>query len=185
MRCDEGYDCDVCGRPVEAIVESELYLRYVLGEIPLEMLHRHPERHLRCNPAYAQYIVHSEFEPMIVDGKIGRLRAEMAHYAFPTIESFVERHNVYSNWEAHVTLSEERRPPARDFGWRQRLKRWSRHLPCRPLLRFLFVYVWQRGFLDGRAGYYFARLHAVYEFLSVAKTYELRLKQNENSRLGH
>jgi hypothetical protein len=30
------------------------------------------------------------------------------------------------------------------------------------------------GFLDGREGYYFARLHAMYEFLSVAKTYELR-----------
>jgi glycosyltransferase involved in cell wall biosynthesis len=128
---------------------------------------------------------HEIHEPMIVDGKIGRLRLEMAHYAFPTIESFVERHNVYSNWEAQVTLSDERTPPSHDFGWRQRLKRWSRHLPCRPLLRFLFVYVWQRGFLDGRAGYYFARLHAMYEFLSVAKTYELRLRRNEDTRLGH
>ena len=47
-------------------------------------------------------------------------------------------------------------------------------LPCRPMLRFLYVYIWQRGFLDGRAGYYFARLHGCYELLSVAKTYELR-----------
>jgi len=128
---------------------------------------------------------HEIHEPMIVDGKIRRLRSEMAHYAFPTIECFVERHNVYSNWEAQVTLSDERNPPGYDFGWRQRLKRWSRRMPCRPLLRFLFVYVWQRGFLDGRAGYYFARLHAVYEFLSVAKTYELRLRRNEDPRLGH
>ena len=49
-----------------------------------------------------------------------------------------------------------------------------RRLPFRPLLRFLYVYVWQRGFLDGREGYYFARLHGFYEFLSVAKTYELK-----------
>jgi len=41
-------------------------------------------------------------------------------------------------------------------------------------LRFLYVYVWQRGFLDGREGYYFARMHAFYEFLAVAKTYELK-----------
>ncbi len=128
---------------------------------------------------------HEIHEPMVVDGKIGRLRAEMAHYAFPTIESFIEKHNLYSNWEAHVTLCEEQNPVRDDFGWRQRLKRWSRRLPCRPLLRFLFIYVWQRGFLDGKAGYYFARLHGIYEFLTVAKTYELRLKQNENSRLGH
>jgi hypothetical protein len=42
------------------------------------------------------------------------------------------------------------------------------------LLRFLYVYVVQGGFLDGTRGYYFARLHALYEFLSVAKAAELR-----------
>jgi hypothetical protein len=56
---------------------------------------------------------------------------------------------------------------------RRKLKQLSQHLPCRPLLRFLYIYVWQKGFLDGREGYYFARMHALYEFLSVAKTYEL------------
>jgi hypothetical protein len=58
-------------------------------------------------------------------------------------------------------------------GRRRRLKLLSHHLPCRPLLRFLYIYIWQKGFLDGREGYYFARLHGMYEFLSVAKTYEL------------
>ncbi len=47
-------------------------------------------------------------------------------------------------------------------------------MPFRPLLRFLYIYFVQRGFLDGWEGYYFARLHAFYEFLSVAKTYEMR-----------
>ena len=36
-RCDEGYRCEVCGRDVEAVTDSDLYLRYVLGEVPLEM----------------------------------------------------------------------------------------------------------------------------------------------------
>lgn len=123
-------------------------------------------------------------EPVVVDGKVGHLRAEMAHYAFPTVDSFVTRHNLYATWEAHVTLREEMEPPASPRPLRQRLKSWSRKLPFRPLLRFLFVYVWQRGFLDGREGYYFARLHAMYEFLSVAKTYELR-KKNAHSGLGN
>ena len=39
-KCDEGYRCEVCGQDVEAITESDLYLRFVLGEVPLEMLHR-------------------------------------------------------------------------------------------------------------------------------------------------
>ena len=49
-KCDEGYRCEVCGRDVEAITESDLYLRFVLGEVPLEMIHRLPERHILCNP---------------------------------------------------------------------------------------------------------------------------------------
>ena len=63
-RCDEGYRCEVCGRDVDAIVESDLYLRYVLGEVPLETLHLLPERHIACNPALAQYIVDRGFPPV-------------------------------------------------------------------------------------------------------------------------
>ena len=53
---------------VESITDSDLYLRYVLGEVPLDLLHRLPERHVRCNPALAQYIVDPRFEPMRCDG---------------------------------------------------------------------------------------------------------------------
>src|SRR6266699_3656280 len=67
-KCDEGYRCEVCGRDVEAIVESDLYLRYVLGEVPLERLHLSRERHIRCNPALAQYIVDPAFEPVSCPG---------------------------------------------------------------------------------------------------------------------
>jgi hypothetical protein len=56
---------------------------------------------------------------------------------------------------------------------RRKLGTFSRWMPFRPLLRFLYVYIWQKGFLDGVEGYYFARLHGFYEFLSVAKTREL------------
>ena len=71
-KCDEGYRCDVCGRDVEAVVESDLYLRYVLGEVPLEQLHLHPERHIRCNPALAQYITDPDFEPVSCEGPFGK-----------------------------------------------------------------------------------------------------------------
>jgi hypothetical protein len=67
-KCDEGYRCDVCGRDVEEIVTSDLYLRYVLGEVPLERLHLLPERHIRCSPALAQYIVDPAFAPVACPG---------------------------------------------------------------------------------------------------------------------
>ena len=56
-RCDQGYLCDVCGGDVEAIVDSDLYLRYVMGEVDPLALPTMPERHIRCNPAIAQYVV--------------------------------------------------------------------------------------------------------------------------------
>lgn len=117
-------------------------------------------------------------EHVIVQGRTGRLRCEMDHYAFPSVEVFVEKHNRYSNWEARVSADRSLRGSAAQIRSgpverRRKLKMLSQRLPLRPLLRFLYIYLWQKGFLDGREGYYFARLHAVYEFLSVAKTYEL------------
>ncbi|MBN9120804.1 MAG: hypothetical protein J0I06_16920 [Planctomycetes bacterium] len=71
-KCDEGYRCEVCGRDVGAVTESDLYLRFVLGEVPLERLHRLPERHLWCNPALAQYIVHPALEPVACEGPFSK-----------------------------------------------------------------------------------------------------------------
>jgi glycosyltransferase involved in cell wall biosynthesis len=118
-------------------------------------------------------------EHIIVAGRTGRLRCEMDHYAFPSIEVFVEKHNRYSNWEARLEVEDGLASPngqlqSAPVGWRRRLKRWTRRWPGRPTLRFLYVYVLQGGWRDGWRGYYFARLHAFYEFLSVAKATELR-----------
>jgi glycosyltransferase involved in cell wall biosynthesis len=118
-------------------------------------------------------------EHVVVQGATARLRCQLDHYAFPSVADFVEKHNRYSNWEAQVALAEARgvrsiQLQSATVARRRRLKRLAQRLPFRPFLRFLHVYVWQRGFLDGREGYYFARLHGFYEFLSVAKTHELR-----------
>ena len=67
-RCEQGYLCEVCGKDVGEITESDLYLRYVLGEVPPEQLHLLRERHIRCNPALAQYIVDPAFEPGRCEG---------------------------------------------------------------------------------------------------------------------
>ncbi|MEI6350721.1 MAG: glycosyltransferase family 2 protein [Verrucomicrobiota bacterium] len=118
-------------------------------------------------------------EHIVVRGKTGHLRSELDHYAFPSVDVFVEKHNRYSNWEAFVALDRHLGDSASGLqkgsvGLRRRLKQLSHWLPCRGLLRFLYVYGWQLGFLDGVEGYYFARLHGFYEFLSTAKTYELK-----------
>jgi hypothetical protein len=77
-RCEQGYLCEVCGDEVEEIADSDLYLRFILGEIEARSLLSAPERHIRCNPVQAQFIVAEEFEPVTVEGPFakGNLDAE-------------------------------------------------------------------------------------------------------------
>jgi hypothetical protein len=80
VACEQGYLCDVCGKEVEAITESDLYLRYVLGEVsPLE-LPTLRERHIRCNPATAQFIVDPSFPPVRCEGVFAKVYLD-AQYA--------------------------------------------------------------------------------------------------------
>jgi hypothetical protein len=67
-KCDEGYLCDVCGQDVAELIDSDMYLRYVVGMLDPEVLHTTAERHIRCNPTLAQYIVADDFEPVVVQG---------------------------------------------------------------------------------------------------------------------
>lgn len=71
-RCDQGYLCEICGEEVEGVLESDLYLRYVIGEVDPELLHKLPERHLRCNPTLAQFIVVDGFDPIEAEGPFGK-----------------------------------------------------------------------------------------------------------------
>ena len=75
-KCDEGYICSVCGQDVENVLSSDLYLRYVIGMLDPELLHVTPERHIRCNPVLAQFIVAEDFEPVIVEGEFAKAKLD-------------------------------------------------------------------------------------------------------------
>ena len=80
-KCEEGYLCDVCGGDVEEITDSDLYLRYVIGMLDPEMLHTTRERHIRCNPVLAQFIVDDDFEPVVVEGPFDKRQLDPAYVA--------------------------------------------------------------------------------------------------------
>jgi hypothetical protein len=77
-KCDEGYPCEVCGRDVEGIRDSDLYLRYVTGQIDPEQLHVAKERHIRCNPTLAQFIVDPAFELVVIEGPFDKRQLDSA-----------------------------------------------------------------------------------------------------------
>ena len=78
-KCDEGYLCDVCGGDVEGLADSDLYLRYVIGMLDPETLHTTAERHIRCNPALAQFIVDPEFAPVVSEGEFDKRQLDPAY----------------------------------------------------------------------------------------------------------
>lgn len=80
-KCDEGYLCEICGDEVENITQSDLYLRYVIGLVDPETLHTTPERHIRCHAALAQFIVASDFEPVVADGVFAKSNLDAAFVA--------------------------------------------------------------------------------------------------------
>jgi glycosyltransferase involved in cell wall biosynthesis len=128
-------------------------------------------------------------EHLVLTGRTARLKHEISHFAYPDIFTWLEKHNRYSNWEAeievqgqgaHQSLHAIGEPLMR----KRRLRAWSRRLPFRPTLRFLYSYFFKHGFLDGYEGYVFCRLLATYEMLSAFKAHELRSKLHVSKLTG-
>lgn len=123
-------------------------------------------------------------EHVVMSGKVGYLQNDMLHIDFKDLYHWLDRHNRYSNWEAKVYLNllngkdDQGTIGANLFGDSVQRKRflkriWVR-LPFKPMLRFLLAYVFRLGFLDGKAGYIYARLLSQYEFQIGVKLYELQ-----------
>lgn len=137
---------------------------------------------------YESRIVH---EHVVLEGPAGYLENPLIHNDFKGIERYFERHNVYSSMEAVEALrsiegkGRQRTIPA-GFGRpgpgrRRYLKTLAyRFLPARPLFKFLWMYIFKLGFLDGRMGFRYCLLHAFYEYQISLKLEELR---NPNSPL--
>jgi glycosyltransferase involved in cell wall biosynthesis len=104
-------------------------------------------------------------------GPVGTIQAPLDHHNFSKgIADWLRRHVRYAADEAAQAAGE--RFALRDWPLlfstdpttrRRALKSLSYRMPFRPSLRFLYVYLLRRGFLDGVAGYRYARLLATYE----------------------
>jgi hypothetical protein len=115
--------------------------------------------------------------------EVGTLKSALIHYSFSKgLDDWFARHNRYSAAEARENLDCLTRGSAVWRGLvspslterRRALKALSIHLPCRPLLRFLYMFVLHLGFLNGLPGYRYCRLVALYEHMIVLKLRELQ-----------
>ena len=123
----------------------------------------------------------------LVDGPAGRLENHFEHYTFNKgLDAWFDKHNRYSRHEAGESLKSLAvgRLKWSDL-WsgdsvarRRALKELSFRVPFRPALRFLYMYFWRRGFLDGRAGLVYCRMLAIYEYMIVLKMQEIRRRRH-------
>ncbi len=120
-------------------------------------------------------------EHVELQGRALRLTHQLDHHAYPSIAIWVEKHNRYAVWEAAMYERFLSEPIPTTIGIGKRFKRMLKkvylRLPARPVVRFLYSYVFRLGFLDGRPGLVFCSLLSFYDFLAWANVYEQRLNR--------
>jgi len=93
--------------------------------------------------------VEGHYQPK-VRGRVGHLRNALIHDDPDPLFEYFERHNRYSDWEAHLRVKAARDRSSADP--RTRHGALFRRMPGKPILFFLYSYLLRLGFLDGRAG---------------------------------
>ncbi|MDR0510365.1 MAG: glycosyltransferase family 2 protein [Rikenellaceae bacterium] len=115
-------------------------------------------RFMRRTKAYWPPTVNSQPS---VEGRVARLprRRETAfdHLDDPTVERHIDKTNRYTDME-------RRRRAGQHYSVATAMiKAW---------FRFVRTYIVKGGFRDGRAGYVYAQINAIYKFLTIAKLWE-------------
>jgi glycosyltransferase involved in cell wall biosynthesis len=129
-------------------------------------------------------------EQILVEGPIGRLRNDFVHEDRKGIGDWIAKHNGYAAREASELFATHRSPgyrevEARLLGSQGSRKRWLRlkvwdRLPLllRPFVYFFYRYIVAGGFLDGKAGFVYHFLHALwYPVLIDVKYLEMKVRQ--------
>jgi glycosyltransferase involved in cell wall biosynthesis len=150
---------------------SSLYPTWVVRLIRPEKIRFERDINLRC----------------AVEGREGFLENHFLHYSFNKgLAAWYEKHNKYSSFEAMESVRSLRGGEVEwrdlfalrdDVRRRRALKEMSFRLPCRPTLRFLYMYLIRRGFLDGWPGLVYCRLLSTYEYMIVLKMAEIRRRE--------
>ena len=94
-------------------------------------------------------------EHLQVAGRVGKIEARLEHHDRRSLESYYAKHEEYANWEAN-----RYRALKGDFSRLTRRQRMKYSLIRRWWFGFAYFcacYFLKRGFLDGKAGFVFAR----------------------------
>ena len=141
-------------KPLKFVQATKNYIRFVKPKFV------HYERLINCD--------------LKVDGKVSSIKDYILHFPFEKgFGNWIEKHNIYSSYEANQMKSEFNILFAKAFynliysksksEFKRNIKILYYKLPLRPLIRFIYLYIFKLGFLDGYPGFIYAILQAFYE----------------------
>lgn len=108
-------------------------------------------------------------DKLIINGKTGRLRGKILHYVYSDISHQLKTVDSFSRISAEQ--------------WHKDGKKFNLFfLLFRPPIRFLEMYIWKKGFLDGMPGFIIAVVSSYYIFLKYAKLWELQKVKSKDSQ---
>lgn len=133
-------------------------------------------RLVRCRRV--RYVNRGHAETQEVQGKIGELRNALIDENHKGMEEWLRRQATYAAREAEYEVANQafslKGLASRDPMVRRRaVKRLSWNLPARGWFYFFYAYVVRGGILDGREGYRFCRMKALYQNMIVTHKFDL------------
>ena len=133
-------------------------------------------------PDITGYDIEMHEHPM-VQGRLGRLKSRMIHHDYADLSHHLDRHNLYSDWEALLRTKYKNRSRAAELlpdykgnpsQRRRALKQLFLSLPGKPVWYFIYGYIIRGGFMDGKSGFAYNMLKSIHWYMVGLKEYEIK-----------
>ena len=149
-------------------------------------------RHVTPSPFNIRLFLHEKvhYERLVnsitvVNGPVGEINEHFNHFPFSKgMSNWFDRHNrassseaaqIIQNQQSQASFSIQKAFFSKSINERRfHQKEMYYRAPLRPVLMFLLLYVFKRGFLDGKAGLTYALLRSIYEYMIVLKVREMK-----------
>lgn len=119
----------------------------------------YPDRQIRLYDRRKAKWSLDQLHEKVQSPSVGRMAKPFRHYVFKDLSDQVSTNNRYSTLGCEQLVKKGR-------------KFWLFNLLVKPKIKFLEVYIWKRGFLDGMPGFVIAVGAAYSVFLKWAKLWE-------------
>lgn len=113
-------------------------------------------------------------EHPVIQGSVGEIKAPIQHNDYRGLKHYINKHNEYSDWEAHRYTALMKAGPEKWAELTPRQQKKYKNITKWWLAPAYFIscYILKRGFLDGAVGFHFAIMKSIY-------FYQIRLKIKE------